>query len=297
MEQQGPADPAPRWRPLELHSEVGEPIVVRDDHYSDRIRYDHPTVLDGAELGRVLLHAATERGRGRVVVLCRESLASGLQRQGFWLEADIPGFYGGEEDCMILGGSPTGRPPLADPERVAEVDGLVAHYSRWVDPPAAPTVKARRGDSAAIAALAEDAVTYYPTPSGHPGYIEAKLAGGTPLRVVRDEGEVVASACADLDVFAAAAELTDCFTAPSHRRRGLMRALLCDLLQDLSELDYTTAYTLCRATSPGINLAFKGLGFGFRGRMLRSCRIGEGLEDMNVWSRTIPREPRQWRKK
>jgi putative beta-lysine N-acetyltransferase len=285
----GPADPTPRWRVAELHTPGDEVVVVRDDAYSDRIRCDHPAVQDGEDLGQALLSAAKERDRGRVVVLCERALTAGLERAGFWLEAVIPGFYSGAESCLVLGASPAGRPPLANPQRVGEVDELIDAHAPWVEPPPTPTERAGQQDSAAIAALIAECVTYYPTPSGHPGFIEAHLATGAPFRVVRDEGRVVACACADLVPFAAAAELTDCFTAPSHRRRGLMRALLSDLMGDLAGLDYRTAYTLCRATSPGINLAFKGLAFDYCGRMSRSCRIGEGLEDMNIWSRTVPR--------
>jgi hypothetical protein len=44
---------------------------------------------------------------------------------------------------------------------------------------------------------------------------------------------------------------------------------------------------LARARIPGINLAFQRLGFALRGCMPQSCRIGEGLEDMHVWSRAL----------
>jgi hypothetical protein len=52
-------------------------------------------------------------------------------------------------------------------------------------------------------------------------------------------------------------------------------------------MGYPTAFTLARASVPGINLAFHRLDFLFRGRMAASCRIGGGIEDMNVWSRRL----------
>ena len=66
-----------------------------------------------------------------------------------------------------------------------------------------------------------------------------------------------------------------------------MQALLGDLMDDLRGMDYPTAFTLARATVPGVNMAFARLGFRFRGTMPRSCRIGEGIEDMNIWSRSL----------
>ena len=52
-------------------------------------------------------------------------------------------------------------------------------------------------------------------------------------------------------------------------------------------MGYPTAFTLARASVPGINLAFWRLGFVWRGQMASSCRIGGGIEDMNVWSRPL----------
>jgi hypothetical protein len=66
-----------------------------------------------------------------------------------------------------------------------------------------------------------------------------------------------------------------------------MQAILLDLMDDLRELKYPTAFTLARARIPGVNLAFHRLGFELCGTMSQSCRIGEGIEDMNVWSRSL----------
>ncbi|MFH1464118.1 MAG: GNAT family N-acetyltransferase [Pseudomonadota bacterium] len=284
----GLADAERRAMDVRIPTAGPAPVVARDDPYSDRLRCDHPDARDGAALGRALLEAAVGHGRRRVVVLARRGLAPGLQEAGYWLEGVIPGYYRGAEDCCVLGGAPGGKPAPASPAMEAEVDALAQRYPKWVSPPGVLTERARPRDATAVAAMVAPRLRFYPTPIGNAAYLERRLATPAPFRVVREEGAVAACAGADLDPAARAAELTDCFTAPSHRRRGLMRALLADLMRDLAGQGYLTAFTLCRATSPGINLAFKGLGFTFRGRMIRSCRIGEGIEDMNVWSRGIP---------
>ncbi len=83
------------------------------------------------------------------------------------------------------------------------------------------------------------------------------------------------------------AELTDCATRPDQRGNGYMQAILTDLMNDLRELEYPTAFTLARARIPGMNIAFQRLGFDLCGTMPQSCRIGEGIEDMNIWSRPL----------
>ncbi len=283
-----PADPRPRGFDIEIPLAAGEVIEARVDTYSDRLRCDHPAVADG--LGEALKESAEEAARGRIVVLARAELAEELERAEFAREALIPGFYGGEEDCAVLGYSLDQQ--RAEPGFVAEVERVDALIQQGPQRPARrhPPVETERAtveDAEPIAELIADTFAQYPTPSGVPAYIEQAIEDGVPFRVVREDDKVIACASADLIREAKAAELTDCATRPSCRGRGLMQAILSDLMADLSELGYPTAFTLARARIPGVNLAFQRLGFEYRGRMTRSCRIGGGLEDMNVWSRRL----------
>ena len=66
-----------------------------------------------------------------------------------------------------------------------------------------------------------------------------------------------------------------------------MQAILSDLIRDLQRMEYRTAFTLARANIAGVNLAFERLSFTYSGIMTQSCRIGSGLEDMNIWTRTL----------
>jgi putative beta-lysine N-acetyltransferase len=268
----------------------GRTVSVSDDPYSDRIRCDHPAVGDkGETLGRALLARARERGRGRVVAMASEATAAGLRRVGFAVEGRMPGFYRGRGDCVVLGAYPDAqRGELAQPDRVAEVRRIL--HDKGGVRASAPEVDTRRAtpaDAPAIAELLGDTFAHYPTPSSDPAYVKQAIEGGVPFRLVTDGDEIESCASADLVRSAETAELTDCATRPAARGRGHMQAILGDLMDDLREMDYPTAFTLARASVPGVNLAFARLGFELRGTMPRSCRIGEGIEDMNIWSRPL----------
>ena len=272
------------------------PVHVRDDVYSDRLRCDHPGSSGGASLGQSLLAAAERLDRGRVVAFVRPTVEDGLKQVGFEREGLIPGFYGGELACAVMGAYPdASRGDLAHPREVAEVKALLAVREGQVTakadaPPARPRIETRRAtveDAGAIAALLDETFAAYPTPSGDPEYVAAAIAEGTPFRFVEADGQVVACASADLIPDARTAELTDCATRPSHRGRGLMQNVLLDLMDDVRSLDYPTAFTLARARIPGVNLAFARLGFTLHGTMRQSCRIGSGIEDMNILSRRL----------
>ncbi len=267
------------------------PIRALDDPYSNRIRCDHPSledVSDARELGEALLEAAESQGRGRVVVLADTSIEPGLRAAGFCREGLMPRFYRGETDCAVLGAYPDlGRAELANPDPVAEVQAMLEHPRPGRKHTPVSTRRARVADAPQVAALLADTFEQYPTPSGDPDYLAEAIEDGCPFRIVEHEGEPVACASADLIREARTAELTDCATRPAFRGRGLMQFILEDLVDDLREMGYPTAFTLARAAIPGVNLAFARLGFELRGTMPQSCRIGEGIEDMNIWSRAV----------
>jgi len=285
-----PSDPQPRWNPLSLHLSDGSYVEARDDWYSDRIRCDHPGCSDGESLGRELVRAAWSQGRTKVVTLVPRSLRRGLEAAGLWEEANIPGLYAGEEDCVVFGRALTPeRTTLANPREVARVDAELNSAGR-IDAPLCGEgvgIPADTSHAEGIAGLLDHAFARYPTPSGCSDYIAEQISSGIPFRVVVQEDIVVACASADLVPEARTAELTDCATRHDQRGRGLMTGILVALLEDLRTKGYPTAFTLARAKVPGVNLVFQKLGFVWRGRMVRSCRIGEGIEDMNVWSRRL----------
>jgi len=283
-----PTSPLPRWTALPLPLPNGDSVSVRNDTYSDRIRCDHPNTSNGEQLGQALIDAARATERGRVVVLADAGLKAGLARAGLQWEATMPGFYRGKRDCVVFGYalSPD-RAASSEPDAVARVDAIIRSNPPAKERRPVTTVRATAADAGDIATLIGATFEHYPTPSGVPDYIEAQILEGIPFRLVRVENEIVACASADLVRDALTAELTDCATRPDQRGGGFMQAILADLMKDLHSMGYPTAFTLARACIPGVNLAFHRLGFTFAGRMTRSCRIGDGLEDMNVWSRSL----------
>lgn len=279
--------PSPNVVEIEASGQLVEAI---DDHYSDRVRCDHPPAdVDATQLAQSLIQLADERGRGRVVALVPAELGDEMAEQGFELEGTMPGFYRGEDDCVVMGFGADDRMELANPREVATTDAVVQRPVEVHPLGEGPRTTELAGisDAEEIASLIDATFVDYPTPSSDPAYIRKQLRAGTPFRVVRHRGEIVACASADLVEDAKTAELTDCATKPSHRGRGHMQNILSDLMRDLQDMGYPTAFTLARARIPGVNRAFQKLGFRYRGRMTQSCRIGEGFEDMNIWSRAI----------
>ena len=274
-------------RRLELQME-SERVSFVDDPYSDRIRCDHPKTRNPRALGQTLFRLAHARRRGRIVVLSDFRFAKTLMIQGFKIEGIMPGFYQGRQDCAVLGAYPdASRQSLTNSLQTNEVLELVRNKPKKTNRKGAETRKAEIQDADSIANLLAFTFSQYPTPSGEPSYIRSMIEDGIPFRVVEIDGRVVACASADLVREAKTAELTDCASLPECRGKGFMQAILDDLMEDLRELGYPTAFTLARSSVAGVNVAFHRLGFEWRGTMPQSCRIGEGIEDMNIWSRYL----------
>ena len=81
--------------------------------------------------------------------------------------------------------------------------------------------------------------------------------------------------------------MTDCATRASDRGRGLMYHLLLRLEGDLRKRGIATGYTMARASSKSMNAVFFRLGYMYGGRMINSCDIGGGYENMNIWSKDL----------
>jgi putative beta-lysine N-acetyltransferase len=278
-----PAHPGPET--LTVATPDGAIVQVTDDPFSDRVRCDHPAASSPEALATELLALAADRGRGRVIALVPAPMSSAMERVGFEVEGVMPGFYAGQQDCAVLGAALTdARRELSNPIEVARVDALIESAPTGRDRESTETVRATLEHAPAIAELIAETFDDYPTPSHDPAYIARQIEEGTPFRLTLDEGQLVACASADLVRMARTAELTDCATRPDHRGRGYMQSILADLIDDVRDLDYPTVFTRARARIAGVNLAFQRLGFTHRGRMIQSCRIGDGLEDMNIWS-------------
>jgi len=297
--------------PENMYLKLGNNIVkIVDDEHSDRVRCDHPNTSQGEAIAFFLAGAAHCLGRTKVLTMVEERLADELIDQGFRLAGTMPGFYRGQKGCSVLTYNVNEkRRKKAHPKEFSKVEAIVENVDLLEDSviterydylddhdfedTSVPgievkTILAMPSDADRIAKLIDVTFNDYPTPSHDPKYVRAQIEAGVPFRYIEEDGEIVACASADLVSEAMTAEITDCATLPEHRKKGYMMLLISDLMWDLEQKEYYSAFTYARARIPGINILFKKLGFTFCGCIHQSCRIGDGLEDMNMWIRELP---------
>lgn len=115
------------------------------------------------------------------------------------------------------------------------------------------------------------------------------------FRIVRDaDGTLASVASAELDHPRRTAEMGECATHPDHRKKGLMTYILWQIEQDIyAEYDIDHVFALARANQPGVNCAFRKLGYEYNGRLCGHSRMPTGLESMNIWCKPLQISLRQ----
>jgi len=249
-------------------------------------RDDFPQILDFIN-GLALQHGYS-KVFAKVPAYAREQFA----REGYRLEAAIPGLYNGRNDGLFMA-------------RYYHPDRLIDHSADRVREvleaardKATPVAETENGedlecrlatpsDCAQMAELYREVFASYPFPIHDPGYLAGTMAGNVIYAGIWEQGRLLALASAEVDREGANAEMTDFATHPDCRGRGLATRLLQDLERLMSESGIRTCYTIARATSFGMNITFAKNGYEYGGTLVKNTQISGGLESMNVWYKRL----------
>ncbi len=266
-------------------------IDLTIDHYNRRIK-----VLsfkgDVAKVCARLEYLATRNQFDKIFVKAPRQDFPSFLPHGFMLEGVILHFFDGE-DAYVVSRFLT-RERITSHQLLDEsalIQDLMAH-------PRSPKKSSVPGDYTLALATEADvpglAILYshvfesYPSPLTMPDYLLTTMRRNIVYAVVRDAGgNIVSAASADIDSLHSNAEMTDCATFKAERGKGLMGLILRRLERELVDRGVRCAYTLARATAPGMNKVFYDLDYDYCGRLINNCDISGGFEDINIWSKRL----------
>ncbi len=208
-------------------------------------------------------------------------------------EADIPGFYGGEEGVFFMGKylCPERKieknPELVEKALEAAIEKLSLGEIPMLEEPLVcrPT---EPQDAEQMAELYRKVFASYPFPIHNPGYLIETMESHVFYYGLWNQNTLVALASAETDLHGQNAEMTDFATLPEYRSKGLASYLLAQLEEASTKRGIQTAYTIARAYSYGMNITFAKQGYTFSGTLTHNTQISGELESMNVWHKTLP---------
>jgi len=245
---------------------------------------DYPGIIDALE------DLARKNGYTKLFCKVPEPAGQGFIDRGYIKEARIPGFYREKTDalfvCKYLSRQ---RSVPTEPGLMAEVMSAAGAKAggEVPDAPEGYEIRPLSEEHAEDAARVYNSVfATYPFPINDPGYI--KDAMGNNVRYFGAfNGELAALSAAETDPHGLNAEMTDIATLPKHRAKGLAGVLLRCMEDSMRKAGIRTVYTIARACSYGMNIAFSRAGYRPGGTLVNNTNISGGLESMNVWYKRV----------
>jgi len=267
--------------------------TIQHGKFNDRIYLMKFNSDNREHLPTKLVEMASEKQYSKIFAKVPHSYSDAFLNAGFQSEATIPGFYNGCQTACLLGyylNSNRHQPATAQVnEEVIEVCRIKQKENR---PPA------QLSDSMALqpctsenisemAQLYQKVFSSYPFPIDDPDYICQTMETHVDYFGIWQDGRLIALSSAEKDTELKNVEMTDFATLPEARGSSLAVILLAYMEQAMQAQHITTAYTIARAASFGMNVTFARQGYVLGGRLIQNTQIAGQFEDMNVWYKTL----------
>jgi beta-lysine N6-acetyltransferase len=265
---------------------------IQHGKHSNRVYLMSLSLGDLPEILPYLDNLASTQGYTKVFAKVPAQALELFTRNQYRAEADIPGFYRGEEGVFFMGKyfCPE-RKTEKKPELVEKALKAADERSPLEEIPSLEHPLVCRltepQDAEGMAELYREVFASYPFPIHNPDYLIETMESHVLYYGLWDEEKLVALASAETDIHGQNAEMTDFATLPDYRSKGLASHLLAQLEEAAAEVGIQTAYTIARAYSYGMNITFAKQGYTFSGTLTHNTHISGELESMNVWHKPL----------
>lgn len=263
--------------------------IIEVDKESDRI------VAYVVNQPREALDELNELGENerpsKIFVYLKKQHCDFFTEANYNVEGTMSCFFDGEDAVLVSKFLSTDRSRSNSIEKNNETLELVNRDTKSFEDLIKPAdVKIERlseDDLVGLTDLYKRVFDQYPTNIFDVDYLKEVIAAKKYIFVVaKMEGKVVAAASAMLTPYGGA-EITDCATDPSYRGKQLLASIINELEKVLISQGVYMFYSITRAISVGMNMTVKRLGYKFEGTLIKNCVISSGLEDMNVWTKSV----------
>ncbi|MFD2680566.1 putative beta-lysine N-acetyltransferase [Bacillus seohaeanensis] len=267
-------------------------LLLYKDEYNHRMRVDDYRGNIAKIISFLNELSSNHKKIEKMIIKSRGEHVEEFLKNGYVLEAIVSGYFTGDPAYLVSKFFTNERRNSLFWKKEDEVLGSILHLNKKnVEHKCEKRIKrADKSDANSLAKLYQQVFSVYPVPLHKAEYIKKAIDDGTIFLYIEDNGEIISSASAEINIHYHNAELTDCATLPQHRKGGYMKHLLSGLEAQLKAEHIYCAYTIARALSYGMNAAFYQLGYEYQGRLANNCYIFDKMEDMNVWVKDLSKK-------
>lgn len=266
--------------------------VIQHGKFNDRV---YLMKLDPTDLPEILGHLnglAEQHHYSKIFAKVPRSAQPDFEAEGYLVEAQIPRFYDNRDDVVFFGKYfAAARGQEQKPELVRKVlHAAEGKKGRGGKTPLREPFVSRAAKAEDVDAMAEvyrQVFATYPFPIHDPEYLQRTMEENVAYFAIWHGDRMVALSSAEMDVAGRNAEMTDFATLPDYRGKGLANYLLAGMENTLEKHGISTAYTIARAYSYGMNITFARQDYSFSGTLTNNTNISGGLESMNVWYKPV----------
>jgi len=266
--------------------------IVQHGHFNNRIYVMRLSREDIPDIIRPLDDLASKEGYSKIFVKVPESSEAVFASAGYSTEATIPFYYNGTDTAVFMAKYFNAeRNQVADSQEIADVLSAAFGYAQSGYIPQLPAgfslMHAHSGDAKEIAALFRSVFETYPFPISDPDFITRTMKEGIRYFCIHQSKRIAAVSSCEINTDAQNAEMTDFATDPRFQGKGLAGNLLYAMETEMKKEQIRLAYTIARATSYPINMAFARAGYQYGGMLPNNTNICGSLESMNVWYKKL----------
>ena len=235
---------------------------------------------------------ALAHGYEKLFAKVPKSLSSYFENDGFKVEAAVPNFFRGEEDCLFMAKFLSDeRSVQKHPDKIRKVIETAQGKESFIEklPKARGFSVKQLSDEYAdeMAKMYKEIFVTYPFDIFNPEYIKKTMAEDVDYYGVLTGRSLMALSSSEMDVKNLNTEMTDFVTLPEFRGHNFSCYLLKQMEIDARAKGLKTAYTIARAFSYGMNIVFGRMGYTFAGTLVNNTFIGGEIESMNVWYKPL----------
>jgi len=266
--------------------------IIQHGKLNDRIYLLKHAQEDFPGIEKQLSSLASKNNYSKIVVKIPSWAAPLFQKEGYIIEAVIPGFYNGEEDAFLMSLFRDSKRQKSDAEKLTGLYNVLA--GRRNDKSALPALEKEYR----IEQLTEDHIdgitdiygtifATYPFPIHSPEYIHKTMQENIIYFGVFYGDKLAGVSSAETNPEYRNAEMTDFAVLNDYRGKSLAVHLLSAMEGSMSKQNYKSLYTIARLNSTGMNITFLKNNYKFSGTLINNTNISGKIESMNVYYKLL----------